>query len=233
MLGAELCKREYVEVIIVGRTGHESPAFSFYSSARPALGSLCTYWHVNGDLGLEHMENLKMPKSSIDFDHLGLLDFALILNRQTDFDEILRLVAHKTTDMLRAECTYIMMINPSTQETIKTVIRQGNKVSSQSLDSAQRQITGLMMCEPPTFISNDIKQDSRLAKLDALELPVRSAIAILLKTENLDLGSIVVFRSEKAEPFSDSDYLFLCILPGLRRLIYAMLKESKSFLRPM
>ncbi len=164
-----------------------------------------------------------MSKWPMELDDSTLLDFAMMLNRQTDFDEILRLVAHKTTDMLRAESASIMMINPSTQETIKTVIRQGKKLGSRILDSAQRQITGWMMHEQPAFLSADIKPDNRLAKLDTLDVPVRSAIAVLLKVENLTIGSIVVFRSEEAASFTEADlsvleYIAVIAAPYLRNV---------------
>lgn len=146
-----------------------------------------------------------MSKHSLEFDLSSLLDFALVLNHQTDFDEVLRLVAHKTTDLLHAESTFILMINPRTQETVKTVIRQGKKVGSHILDSAQQQITGWMMHEQPAFISPDIKQDDRLAKMDTLDEPVRSAVAVLLTAENVIIGSLVVFRSEKTKAFAEND----------------------------
>ncbi len=161
-----------------------------------------------------------------------LLDFALILNSQTDFDEILRLVAHKTTNLLQAESTLIMMLNPSTQETINTVLRQGRKISSKGLDSAQQQITGWMMDEERAFISGEIKQDSRFTKLNSIDLPVRSVIAVLLKTENLTLGSIVVFRSEKAELFTDADLSLLEYIAVLAAPYLRNVEKIKEFFSP-
>jgi transcriptional regulator with GAF, ATPase, and Fis domain len=174
----------------------------------------------------------KMSNSSSQPDPSTLLDFVLILNRQSNFDEILRLVAHKTSDILRAESVQLMMINPRTHETIKTVIREGKKVSTPGLDSLQSQITGWMMHNQTPLISADIKQDGRFAELKMTDQPVQSAIAVLLKIENMILGSIVVFRSEKAKPFADSDLTVLKYIAAMSAPYLHNVERIQEFFTP-
>ena len=54
----------------------------------------------------------------------SLIDLVLILAKQNDFQETLRLVAKKASSLLKAETTLIMMINPKTLETVKTLHRE-------------------------------------------------------------------------------------------------------------
>jgi len=133
-----------------------------------------------------------------------LLDFAHTLNRQTDYGEILRLTVMKTCDILEAENTMIMLINPGTRETVKTVVRK----SRTNLDLAQHQITGWMMHEQPFFICEDIARDKRFSRMDGPELQGQSVVAVLLQVENIVLGSLLVFRGKGFPPF-DSKHLTL------------------------
>ena len=55
----------------------------------------------------------------------AIIELAAVLARQTDFQEILRLVTDRARTMFGARTALIMMVNPTTGETIKTVYRQG------------------------------------------------------------------------------------------------------------
>ncbi len=52
-----------------------------------------------------------------------LIDLATILSQQNGFQEILRVVAQKAVSLLQAETALLLMLNPRTQETVKTVRR--------------------------------------------------------------------------------------------------------------
>ncbi|MFQ5864485.1 MAG: hypothetical protein ACE5IW_04560 [bacterium] len=62
------------------------------------------------------MENQKSDK---------LVELALILSQQNDYEEILRLVAQKAAGLMRADMALIMMINSQTRETVKTIYTGG------------------------------------------------------------------------------------------------------------
>ncbi|MFQ5639399.1 MAG: sigma 54-interacting transcriptional regulator, partial [bacterium] len=172
-----------------------------------------------------------MSNSSSKLDPSGLLDFVLILSRQSNFDEILRVVVHKTTDILCADSAQLLMINPSTHKTIKTVIREGN-VRSQGLSSLQSQITGWMMENQSSLMSTDLKQDDRFVKLKLTNLSVQSAIAVLLKIKNRILGSIVLFRSENAKPFTDSDLTVLQYIAAMAAPYLHNVERIQEFFTP-
>ena len=56
-----------------------------------------------------------------------IIELTKILSHPNDLDEILRLVSDKVTTWLQTQASSIMMINPSTRHTLKTVIREGTE----------------------------------------------------------------------------------------------------------
>ncbi len=54
----------------------------------------------------------------------SLIELASVLAKQNDYQETLRLVAEKASSLLKAETTLIMMINPRTRETVKTLYKE-------------------------------------------------------------------------------------------------------------
>jgi Nif-specific regulatory protein len=173
-----------------------------------------------------------MLDSASNIDFPALLDFATVLNRQTDFNETLRLVADKTSDVLDAESVSIMMFNPSTHETVKTVFRRGKKVTVRAVRSLQSQLTGWMLHNQPSLISDDIRQDSRFENLDMSLLSVQCAIGVLLKIETSIMGSIVVFRAEKANPIAESDLPVLEYIAAIAAPYLRNMEEIRRFFAP-
>ena len=90
-----------------------------------------------------------------------LIELAETLNRQADFGEILRLVSSRTAALFSADAAAIIMSNPQTQETIKTVIREGSQVDQQQCSLVQTNVIGWIMKNKQPFFSADIKSDRR------------------------------------------------------------------------
>jgi len=173
-----------------------------------------------------------MPYETSTSQAQALLDLALVLNRQTDFDESLRLVAQKTVDILQADSALIMMFNPATQETIKTVIRQGKASKNKKLHTLQTQITGWMLHNQQSFISENIREDDRFERLDMTDVTVHFAMAAVIILGNLTLGSIVIFRSKNTLPFKKSElsameYIAAIAAPYLRNT-----EQLKAYFTP-
>jgi len=51
----------------------------------------------------------------------SLIELAQILSRQNDYEEVLRLVVEKASCLVKSNVVLIMMINPKTRNTIKTI----------------------------------------------------------------------------------------------------------------
>ena len=54
----------------------------------------------------------------------ALFELAQTLCHQNNFEEILRLITQKAANLLDAEIASIMMINPRTHQTLKTVFSE-------------------------------------------------------------------------------------------------------------
>lgn len=54
----------------------------------------------------------------------SIIELAQILSRQSDYEEVLRLVVEKASQLITSDSTLIMMINPKTRDTIKTIYAQ-------------------------------------------------------------------------------------------------------------
>ena len=56
----------------------------------------------------------------------SLIDVAQILGQQNDYEEVLRLVTEKASNLVNSDASLIMMINPKTRNTIKTIYEERN-----------------------------------------------------------------------------------------------------------
>jgi hypothetical protein len=81
----------------------------------------------------------------------SLIDLAYALSQQNHFEEILRLVAQRTAALLHGQTALIMMVNPQTRQTVKTVVREGREDQAPSYRAVQDQINGWIMKVQPAF----------------------------------------------------------------------------------
>ena len=58
-----------------------------------------------------HEQNLKLE---------SIIELVQILNQQSSFEEILRIICVKAIQLLDADSAKVMMLNPQTKQTIKT-----------------------------------------------------------------------------------------------------------------
>ena len=56
-------------------------------------------------------ENLKLE---------SIIEIVQVLNQQSSFEEILRVISAKTIQLFDADSAKVMMLNPQTEQTIKT-----------------------------------------------------------------------------------------------------------------
>jgi transcriptional regulator with GAF, ATPase, and Fis domain len=94
----------------------------------------------------------------------SLFELAGLLTQQRDFDEILRLVSQKAAALFNADISSVIMINPNTQHTRKTVMREGGNIDDQQHKLLQTNIAGWVNKNEKIFSSNDVKSDSRFRK---------------------------------------------------------------------
>ncbi len=139
----------------------------------------------------------------------SLFDLASVLSQQNDFQETLRLVAQRTAALLHGQTALIMMVNPQTRQTVKTVVREGQQDAGPRYRAAQDLINGWIMKFNQPLLSPDIKTDARFAKSKFGEVEIQSVIAVLLRIEGVVLGSIMVWNKRYGETFTEDDLAYL------------------------
>ena len=137
-----------------------------------------------------------------------LIEFAETLCQQNSFQEMLRLTAQKIAHFLNAEIVLIMMLNPRTQETVKTIIKEGVKVSHPRYRSVQNQVSGWLMKERKPLLSLDLKNDARFSNVILDDLSIKSVLGVPLEIEGVSIGSLILLN-ETPSKFDDLDLEFL------------------------
>jgi len=138
-----------------------------------------------------------------------LIDLAYALSQQNHFEEILRLVAQRTAALLHGQTALIMMVNPQTRQTVKTVVREGREEQEVKYRAVQDQINGWMMKFNQPLLSQNIKNDPRFAKVKFGDLAIKSALAVLLRIEGIVLGSNIVLNKRNDEAFDEDELAYL------------------------
>ncbi|KAA0230070.1 GAF domain-containing protein [candidate division KSB1 bacterium] len=135
-----------------------------------------------------------------------LLDLAAILSQQTDFQEILRVTAQKAASLLNAETATIMMINPQTRNTIRTIMREGREDDSQQFHVAQTHVSGWIIKHQRPFASSDLKTDPSFAKNLFAGIPIKTALGVPLRVEGSVIGAIILINIDQ-QPATSIQYL--------------------------
>ncbi len=137
-----------------------------------------------------------------------LLELTEILGQQSDFDEILRVVTQQAMSLLNAEMALIMMINPRTQNTIKTVFKGGHETDLR-YQALHAQVCGWVIKNNRALLSPNIQEDPRFRKDSFKELSVKSVMCAPLRAEGAIIGSILLLNKNHDNEFGESDQSYL------------------------
>ena len=139
----------------------------------------------------------------------AVFELAQTLCHQNNFDEILRLITQKAANLLDAQIALIMMINPRTHQTLKTVFSEGEKADEPPYHSLHISISGWVLKNRMSFISKDIKSDSRFRKSVLKNIAVKSVLCTPLYCEDQIIGMLLLLNKANSAEFKDADLLYL------------------------
>ncbi len=136
---------------------------------------------------------------------LNLIEIAQVLSQQNELAEIIRLVTQKAITLLEAEMALLLLVNPRTRQTVKTIFKAGVQVSQPRYHALQTQISGwiLFNCQP--LLCSDLKQDARFSKIAVHDLAITSVLGVPLKVEGVVIGTLLLFNKKNGKVFSESD----------------------------
>ncbi len=121
-----------------------------------------------------------------------LIEFAKILRQQTEFQEVLRLVAHESAQFLQADLSLVLMVNPDTRETVKTIVKDGKAVEQKEYRDVHIHVGGWIVNKGKPFLSHDIQRDDRFAKGLFEKVPLRSVAGVPLIIEGITIGALML-----------------------------------------
>jgi len=135
-----------------------------------------------------------MSRSTINTE--DLLEFARILGQQTDFKEVVRLVANKADQLLKADLALILMLNPDTRKTIKTIFKDGKSIEHKEYRNIHIHVGGWIVDNNSSFISRHIQRDKRFADGLFDNIPIKSVAGVPIVIEGIIIGALILLYKD-------------------------------------
>lgn len=134
------------------------------------------------------------PEPSRPDDLRMLIDLATSLSETNDFDRVTESVSNTVLKLLDAESTAVMMVNPKTRQTLKTVINKGNELDDQPSQATRMLVSGWMICEGKSFLSPNIRDDQRFRANLRQKLPAKPVLGIPLRSDGMVVGTVIAVK---------------------------------------
>jgi transcriptional regulator with GAF, ATPase, and Fis domain len=128
-----------------------------------------------------------------------LLDLARILGQQIDFQEVVRLVANKAAQLLKADLAIILMLNPDTRKTVKTIFKDGKTIEQKEYRDIHIHVGGWIISNQKSFLSDDIQNDKRFAKGLFEKTPVNTVAGVPLIIEGIIIGALILLYKDSVD----------------------------------
>jgi transcriptional regulator with GAF, ATPase, and Fis domain len=156
-------------------------------------------------------------------DFESLIEFASILEQQNDFQEVLRLTTQKAASLMEAETALVMMINPSTRETVRTIYREERGTDNKQYQFVHTYFSGWVFDNRQAFLAENIQTDSRFNRNILKDFPIKSVMCAPLMAEGMITGSLLLLNKVNGGEFSKSDFEYFkkfatIISPFLRNI---------------
>ncbi|MBN1351014.1 sigma-54-dependent Fis family transcriptional regulator [candidate division KSB1 bacterium] len=155
----------------------------------------------------------------------SLFELATILGQQDDFQEILRLVTSKASVLFNAEIASILMVNPDTQNTIKTIVREGDVIQGQRCKLVQTNVMGWVSKNRQSFLTDDIRKDARFKKNLFEDCTVGSVMCVPLHSQGSSIGYLIVFGRSEGKEF---DSKALCLFEKFATIVAPFLSNVQK-----
>lgn len=157
----------------------------------------------------------------------NLLELAVTLGEQTDYNEILRLISTKAAMLFDAAIASIMMVNPRTNETIKTIYKTNKVKKEQHFQLVQNIVTGFVLHEKQSVLSNDISSDERFKKGIFKDETVRSLMCVPLRADGAVIGGLLLFDKAVTGEFNKAE---LALLEKMAAICAPFLSNAQKIL---
>ena len=143
-----------------------------------------------------------MHNSSYIQEHL--IDLAVVLSRQENYNEILRIVTRQAAHLFLSDMSTILMINPKTQHTIKTIIKDGIEVEQKQLHILQRSIFGWVLLHHQSLLSDNILKDDRFTKFDFKGISIKAVLCVPFISKGNIIGCLILMNKGNKKKYEKS-----------------------------
>lgn len=134
-----------------------------------------------------------------------LFEFAEILGKQTEFAELLRIISAKASTLFEADIASILMVNPNTDDTYKTVFKKETAIDKEQYSIIQSIIIGWVILNKKPILIHDCKNDKRFKNNAFENVPLKTAMCVPIICSNRNIGYIVIINKIGKKSFSDED----------------------------
>ncbi|MDX1699691.1 MAG: sigma-54-dependent Fis family transcriptional regulator [Melioribacteraceae bacterium] len=153
----------------------------------------------------------------------NIFELAEILGKQSEYNEILRVISARISAMFKSDISSLLMVNPRSQDTYKTIFKKDTKVDKKKYSVVQSIIIGWVILNKKGILIEDLKNDTRFNQDILKGFPIKSAICTPLYCSDVIIGYIVVMNKDHKDPFVPEDLkllekLALISAPYLRNL---------------
>src|SRR4030065_2665890 len=135
----------------------------------------------------------------------SIIELVQILNQQSSFEEILRIISIKAIQLFDADSAKVMMLNPQTEHTIKTIYKEQKDSFIQDYHLLNVNIAGWVQKHQQSFISSDISKDERFCPDLFKDIEVQSAICVPLNVGNRPIGTLHLLNKRGNKIFTQED----------------------------
>ena len=165
-------------------------------------------------------DNNKIYTSKLE----SFIDLAQLLGQQNDYEEVLRLVTEKASDLVKSDASLIMMINPKTRNTIKTIYDERN-VGDIKDNVVHINLSGWVILNNISLLSHDIKSDLRFRNKIFDKVKAKSAICVPFRVEKIIIGTLLLLNSESNCSFTEND---LSLIEKFSAIVSPFLHSAQS-----
>lgn len=135
----------------------------------------------------------------------SIIDLVPILNQQSSFEEILRIISVKAIQLFETDSVQVMMLNPQTEHTIKTIYLEQKGDFVQDYHLLNVNIAGWVHKHKESFICSDIGVDERFSPDLFKDIEVQSAICVALNVGNRSIGTLHLLNKRGNKIFTQED----------------------------
>lgn len=129
----------------------------------------------------------------------NLIELVKILGQQTNYQSILKLVAHNSSQLMLGDSSLILMVNPDTRETVKTIMKDGKYIEQKEYRDIHIHVGGWIIKTGKPFLSNDIQRDDRFIKGLFDKVPIKSVLGVPLIVEGIYIGALMMLYEKPVD----------------------------------